>query len=44
MYDFNLTDKELSDFYSDMAEMAEEASFPTDEEMEEMARYYGEEK
>lgn len=41
MYDFNLTGKELSDFYSDMAE---EASFPTDEEMEEMARYYGEEK
>ena len=40
MYDYNITIQELSDFY---AEMAGEAYFPTEEEMEEMARYYGEE-
>ena len=42
MYDYNITIQELSDFYADMAEMAEEAYLPSDEEMEEMARYFGE--
>ena len=44
MYDFNLSIQEISDYIADMAEMAGEAYFPTEEEMEEMARYYGEEK
>lgn len=43
MYNHNITIQELSDYYADMAEMAGEAYFPTEEEMEEMARYYGEE-
>lgn len=42
MYDYNITVQELSDFYADMAEMAGEIYFPTDEEMEEMAEYFGE--
>ena len=42
MYDYNITIQELSDYYADMAEMAGEADFPTDEEMEEMAEYFGE--
>ena len=42
MYNYNITIQELSDFYADMAEMAEEAYLPSDEEMEEMARYFGE--
>ena len=42
MYDYNITVQELSDFYADMAEMAGEMYFPTDEEMEEMAEYFGE--
>lgn len=41
MYDYNITIQELSDFYADMAEMAGEKYFPTDEEMEEMAEYFG---
>ena len=43
MYDFNLSIQEISDYIADMAEMAGEAYFPTEEEMEEMARYYEEE-
>ena len=42
MYDYNITIQELSDFYADMAEMAGEMYFPTDEEMQEMAEYFGE--
>ena len=42
MYDFNITAQELSDYLADMAEMAGEATFLSDEEMEEMAEYYGE--
>lgn len=42
MYDYNITIQELSDFYADMAEMAEEAYLPSNEEMEEMAEYFGE--
>lgn len=42
MYDYNITIQELSDYYVDMAEIAGEADFPTDEEMEEMAEYFGE--
>lgn len=42
MYDYNITAQELSDFYADMAEMAGEAYFLSDEEMEEMAEYFGE--
>lgn len=42
MYNSNITAQEISDFYADMAEMAEEAYFPSDEEMEEMAEYFGE--
>ena len=44
MYDNNISVQEISDYYADMAEMAGEAYFLTEEEMEEMARYYGEEK
>ena len=43
MYDFNLSIQEISDYIADMAEVAGEAYFPTEEEMEEMARYYVEE-
>ena len=43
MYDFNLSIQEISDYIADMAEMADETYFPTEEEMEEIARYYGEE-
>lgn len=39
---YNITVQELSDYFADMAEMAGEAYFPSDEEMEEMASYYGE--
>lgn len=42
MYNYNITAQELSDYFADMAEMAGEAFFPSDEEMEEMAGYYGE--
>jgi hypothetical protein len=42
MYDYNITVQELSDFYADMAEMAGEATFLSDEEMEEMAKFFGE--
>ena len=42
MYSFNITAQELSDYLADMAEMAGEAYFLSDEEMEEMAEYYGE--
>ena len=44
MYDFNLSIQEISDYIADMAEMAGEAYFPTEEKMEEMERYYEEEK
>ena len=42
MYDYNITVQELSDYFADMAEMAGEATFLSDEEMEEMAEYFGE--
>ena len=42
MYNYNITAQELSDYFADMAEMADEAFFPSNEEMEEMAEYYGE--
>lgn len=42
MCNFKITVQEMSDFYADMAEMAGEAFFLSDEEMEEMAEYYGE--
>ena len=42
MYNYNITAQELSDYFADMAEMADEAFFPSDDEMEEMAEYYGE--
>lgn len=40
MYDFNLTAAELSAFHADMMDMYAD-SMPTNEEMEEMAAYYG---
>lgn len=42
MYDYNITAQEISDYLADMAELAGEAYFPSDEEMEEMAEYFGE--
>ena len=42
MYDYNITAQEISDYIADMAEMAAEVHFPSDEEMEEMAEYFGE--
>ena len=44
MYDYNISIQEISDYIADMVEMAGEAYFPTEEEMEEMARYYREEE
>lgn len=41
MYSFNLTAKEIADFNADMAEMA--GYTPTEEEMAEMAAFFGEE-
>lgn len=43
MYDFNITAQEAADFITDMAEMNAIAYAPTEEEMAEMAAYYGEE-
>ena len=42
MYNYNITAQEISDSLADMAEMAGEAYFLSDEEMEEMAEYFGE--
>ena len=42
MYNYNITIQEISDYIADMAEMAAEVDFPSDEEMEEMAEYFGE--
>lgn len=42
MYNYNITAQELSDYFADMAEMANEAAFFSDEEMEEMAEFFGE--
>ena len=42
MYDYNITAQEMSDYLADMAEMASEATFLSDEEMEEMAEFFGE--
>ena len=36
MYDYNITIQEISDYVADMAELAGETYFPSDEEMEEM--------
>jgi hypothetical protein len=41
MYDYNITIQEMADFTADMLEMASDALL-TDEEMAEMAAYYGE--
>jgi hypothetical protein len=41
MYDYNITVQEMADFTADMLEMAGDALL-TDEEMAEMAAYYGE--
>lgn len=42
MYDYNMAIQEMADYYADMMEMAGEGYCPTDEEMEEMAKEYGE--
>ena len=42
MYDYNITAQEISDYLADMAELTGETYFPSDEEMEEMAEYFGE--
>lgn len=42
MYSYNITAQEISDYLADMAEMAGEAAFLSDEEMEEMAKFFGE--
>jgi hypothetical protein len=41
MYDYNITAQEMADFVADMLEMASD-TLPTDEEMAEMAAWYGE--
>lgn len=41
-YDYNMAIREAADYAADMMEMAGEAYYPTDEEMEEMAKEYGE--
>ena len=41
MVDFNLTYGEIADFQADMLEMAAD-QMPTNEEMEELAAYWGE--
>ena len=41
MYDYNITAQEMADFTADMLEMAGNG-LPTDEEMAEMATWYGE--
>lgn len=42
MYSYEITAQEMSDFIADMWEMGGADYIPTDEEMEEMARWYGE--
>ena len=42
MYSYNITAQEISDYLADMVEMAGEATFLSDEEMEEMAKFFGE--
>ena len=42
MYSYSITAQEISDYLADMAEMAGEATFLSDEEMEEMAKFFGE--
>lgn len=43
MYDYNITAAEIAAFTAEMWEMqAEKLAPPSDEEMEEMAAYYGE--
>ena len=42
MYDYNITAAEIAAFNADMLEMAGDA-LPTEEEMAEMAAFYGEE-
>lgn len=37
-----LTAQELAEFYADMADLATAETAPTDEEMDEMAKYFGE--
>ena len=44
MYDYNITAQEMADYAADMLElMGEHFVPPTEEEMAEMAAYYGEE-
>lgn len=40
MYDCNITAQELADFHADMAEMAALVELPTEEDIEEMARWF----
>ena len=40
MYNFNITAQEMADFTAEMLEMS--CYIPTDEEMAEMAAFYGE--
>ena len=42
MYNYNITAQELADFHADMLDMAGD-NLPTEEEIAEMAAYYGEE-
>lgn len=43
MYDFNIANFEMDSFVAEMAELDRVNYIPTEEEMEEMARWYGEE-
>jgi hypothetical protein len=42
MIDYNITAQEAADYIADMLEMAGDDLFPTEEEMAEMAEFYGE--
>jgi hypothetical protein len=37
-----LTEQDLTNFFADMADLATTDTTPTDEEMDEMAKYFGE--
>jgi hypothetical protein len=42
MYHTELTEQDLANFFADMADLATAETAPTDEEMDEMAKYFGE--
>ena len=42
MINYNITAQEAADYIADMLEMAGDDLFPTEEEMAEMAEFYGE--